>query len=196
MRKVRTLLHMEVCVQQTKKEGVIMATIDVPVGAVIAYVGSRDQVGKLSSEGWLLCDGRVLDKNDFPELFNAIGIAFGGDGAPNFNAPDLRGMFLRGVSGDSNRDPEAGSRTAQAKQGNTGNNVGTVQQDQLKNHKHTWNGNFGNIGDDGSSLRIQLADNNTGNLGNLDTTNTDGGGLETRPINVYVFYLIKAIMAK
>ena len=46
--------------------------------------------GDSAPAGWLLCDGRAISKKDYADLFAAIGTAFGGDGNPKFNLPDLR----------------------------------------------------------------------------------------------------------
>ena len=46
--------------------------------------------------GWLMCNGQSLKINDYPQLYNAIGISFGGDGKDVFNVPDLRSKFVRG----------------------------------------------------------------------------------------------------
>lgn len=41
--------------------------------------------------GFVRCDGRLLNRAAFPELFAAIGVVFGaGDGATTFAVPDLR----------------------------------------------------------------------------------------------------------
>lgn len=46
---------------------------------------------------WLLCDGREIERNDYEELFSAIGTAFGkGNGVTTFNIPDCRGVTVRG----------------------------------------------------------------------------------------------------
>jgi microcystin-dependent protein len=50
------------------------------------------------SGNWIICDGRSLDKNDYPELFLVIGYNFGGSG-DDFNIPDLRGRFPVGAGG-------------------------------------------------------------------------------------------------
>lgn len=44
---------------------------------------------------WLVPDGRLVSKFDYPELFAQIGTTYGtGDGATTFNLPDLRGVGL------------------------------------------------------------------------------------------------------
>lgn len=41
--------------------------------------------------GWLLCDGRLLDKNEYNNLFNIIGTAFGMSGETHFAIPNPAG---------------------------------------------------------------------------------------------------------
>jgi microcystin-dependent protein len=41
-------------------------------------------------EGWLLCDGTMLEINAFPELFAVMGAKFGGEEG-HFALPDMRG---------------------------------------------------------------------------------------------------------
>jgi hypothetical protein len=69
--------------------------------------------------------------------------------------------------------------------------VGTTQADQLANHHHMWDHLFHDITYAGSNIAVHLAPS-SGNLQNYreQTTNHDGGGNETRPKNVYVYYLI------
>ncbi len=41
--------------------------------------------------GWAVCDGRLLQISEFPELYSVIGNMYGGDGSQTFAVPDLRG---------------------------------------------------------------------------------------------------------
>lgn len=42
--------------------------------------------------GWLLCDGGVISRTEYPKLFSAIGTLYGaGDGTSTFNLPNLKG---------------------------------------------------------------------------------------------------------
>ena len=57
-----------------------------PIGAIVPF-GGWD-----APTGWLICDGTLLNKTTYPELFNAIGYSFGGEeGGSTFGLPDLRG---------------------------------------------------------------------------------------------------------
>lgn len=44
-----------------------------------------------TTDGWLLCDGRLLEVSEYQALFALLGTRYGGDGTTNFAIPDLRG---------------------------------------------------------------------------------------------------------
>jgi microcystin-dependent protein len=62
-----------------------------PLGTIAAFAVPRAHV----PDSWEVCDGRPVNSNDarFHDLFLVIGTSWGGDGAPNFFLPDLKGMF-------------------------------------------------------------------------------------------------------
>jgi len=155
----------------------------VPVGSIQAYAGST------MPDGWLLCDGRSFFSGDAPELFAAIGYSWGG-GEGFFNIPDLRGRFLRGVSGASGNDPDAASRTAQEEGGNTGNAVGSLQSDQYKAHTHTTSIPLGDNNDDNTTPPAASNGSPQGVTYNVATGSS--GGTETRPKNANVNFIIRA----
>lgn len=70
---------------------------------------------------WMPCDGRRLNKDNFPDLFTAIGYTFGGSGK-YFYLPDLRGRFIRGWDSGGNIDG--------------GREFGSTQEDALQGHLH------------------------------------------------------------
>ena len=170
-----------------------------PIGSVTAFAGVNVPAG------WLLCDGSVVSRTTYSNLFAVIGNAWGdGDGVSTFNLPDLQGRFLRGVDNGTGRDPDAASRTASNNGGNTGNNVGTVEDQQYLAHTH-------GVTDPGHNHKSVNSDvvRNTGGYGTgigtgglgpnqiTMTTNTTGitinnsGGTETRPKNAAVYFIIK-----
>lgn len=181
---------------------------EAPVGTIVSYGG--EQV----PEGWLPCDGRALARADYPELFAVIGTAFGtGPEDATFQVPDLRGRFVRGVAGEANRDPERDQRPASAPGGNPGNRVGSVQEAATAlpanpfrtsvtgKHAHAY-GDFywydsGNVPEygtprgDGSGRRAE--DSRTSDEAGAHRHDvTAGGDAETRPVNLYLHFLIKA----
>ncbi len=88
--------------------------------------------------GWFFCNGASLDREEYKDLFDIIGVAFGAPDPNSFNLPDLRGRFIRGVSYGTGRDPDAALRKFSYKGGNTGNKVGSYQLDNIQTHSHQW----------------------------------------------------------
>ncbi len=59
---------------------------------------SEEMIGEIilwpirwAPDGWLICDGRTLQIQQYQPLFAILGTTYGGDGRTNFNLPDLRG---------------------------------------------------------------------------------------------------------
>ena len=159
-------------------------------GIVVAFASDK------IPDGWELCDGRMLDKNNprFRQLFEAIGTVHGGDANPNFQLPDYRGLFLRGTDRNAGRDRDSANRRSPG-QNNTGNGgalVGSVQDDAFAQHSHTIPG-FHLEADGGSGFDGAGMDTNSNrNHPMTHDYGTSGvGGTETRPKNVYVNYIIK-----
>ena len=70
----------------------------VPVGTVLPYFGKR-YVSDPVPDGFLICDGSLVSKNDYPNLFAVVGYAFDDHQSGDYFAlPDLRGRFLMGKS--------------------------------------------------------------------------------------------------
>lgn len=162
----------------------------VPTGTISAFGGT------IPPSGWLLCDGSSYSRTNplFVNLYSVIQNNFGGDNSlATFRVPDLRGRFPRGTdnmgTGAAGRDPDAGTRMASAVLGNTGNAVGSVQPDGYKSHAHslTLPTHWGS-GGMGAGARWSGANTFTGNS---SATTDPLGGAETRPVNIYVNYIIK-----
>jgi microcystin-dependent protein len=176
----------------------------IPIGTIMAFAGPISPAWE-QANGWLLCDGRSLDRTAqnqlYMPLFNAIGSSWGGDGVNMFNVPDLRGRFLRGVDGGSARDPDIKSRAECNPGGHAQGLVGSVQEDQIDSHTHGVNdpthshgfaifdnGHAGNggIGEDFPRNARGAATNPSATGITLSNT----GGNETRPKNAYVYWII------
>ena len=55
--------------------------------------------GSVAPYGFLVCDGSVVSRTDYADLFAVIGTAYGaGDGLTTFGLPDLSGRVVIGVS--------------------------------------------------------------------------------------------------
>jgi microcystin-dependent protein len=153
---------------------------DMPIGSVVAYAGSTGAI----PTNWLLCDGASYSQTTYSSLFAVIGTYHGTTGTGLFNVPDYTGRFLRGVDINSVRDPDRASRTAMNTGGNTGNLVGSIQEDAFESHAHTVP--YSN----GSGGGTPYAAN--GNAVFSSYASGSAGGNETRPVNAYVHYIIRA----
>ncbi len=64
----------------------------VPTGTILAYAGPN------APNGYLLCHGQAVSRQDYAGLFALIGVRFGvGDSVETFNVPDLRGRTVVGT---------------------------------------------------------------------------------------------------
>ena len=149
-----------------------------PIGAILPFAGTVKAIPK----GWKLCNGDDIDIKGHEALFNVIGFNWGKSSDAKFRLPDLQGYFLRGVSGDSGKDPDIDIRTPNGM--GVKNEVGSYQKDELKSHTH--------------SIPFENKRNNWAGGGNVknqafeDGSNTSAlGGNETRPKNAYVNYIIR-----
>lgn len=139
-----------------------------PVGTVLHYASITPP------DGWLVCDGSLIKRADFPALYAVIGTTYSaGDGSTTFGLPNLLGEFIRGW--DKNRGVDSGR------------SFGSSQTDELKSHSHVVPGEV--AASTGSSSRT-VSGNQTGtNNGITQLT----GGSETRPRNVALLPIIKAV---
>ncbi len=170
----------------------------VPPGTIFPFGGSYKKI----PDGWLLCDGTAKSSEEYNGLWSVIGNAWGNgsegkekDENTDFNLPDLRGLFLRGVDDPdgeggetpAGKDLDASLRINIKKGGNTGmtkDAVGSLQDDKFKEHKHSFTASVGRKKSDGSYDRWVGSPSSSGETGLI-------GGGETRPKNAYVNYIIK-----
>ena len=121
-------------------------------------------------DGWLECDGSIISRIDFSDLFDVIGEVYGaGDGSTTFQIPDLRAEFVRGWDNSRGVDP---SRA-----------FGSNQSDDFASHTHIVSTTAGAQGGTFGTL--------AGNTGSVQSGPT--GGTETRPRNVALLYCIKYV---
>lgn len=183
-----------------------------PAGSITMFGGTS------APTGWLFCDGSSVNRVTYAALFTAIGTAYGTADGSSFNLPDFRGAFPRGVDNGKGLDPNAGSRSAAAAGGNTGDNVGSFQDDAYESHNHTspahthttnphthdttWRTGdiaIGGAGPNTLAHQEALSPNGATSTGTQSNNGTSGtavtinasGGSETRPVNLGVNFIIK-----
>lgn len=89
-------------------------------------------------EGSLICDGRLLSRTTYADLFAKIGTTYGeGDGSTTFQLPDYRGEFLRGWDGGRGVDAGRVRGSFQTDQNKTHTHSGTTE---ANSHTHTLSG--------------------------------------------------------
>ena len=160
-------------------------TLGVPAGIILPY-GSTS-----APTGYLSCDGAAVSRSTYSTLFSAIGTTWGvGDNSSTFNVPDLRAMFLRGTGTHGTANMAKGTDFSAPA-------VGTIENDQMQDHKHQTIMSPGTSYQTYSSYAI--GNNAYGTTYNFNTTapqeiNSQGTprtGDETRPVNAAVLYVIK-----
>jgi microcystin-dependent protein len=183
---------------------------ELPVGAVTAFAGllgapvpamASPPVSSISQSpyitnpieawGWMLCDGRALAVERYPELFTVLGYRYGGSD-DTFQIPDYRGYFLRGAADGSDVDPDAAERTPA--QGGSPEEVGSTQLDALQCHRHSYTQPDGSAfaGDKGNAVLQALPNQCTGYPDDAACNdNVKTSQHETRPVNIAVNYIIK-----
>ncbi|MGO4822420.1 MULTISPECIES: tail fiber protein [unclassified Flavobacterium] len=102
----------------------IAASNGVPTGSIMPYIGAT------APAGWVLCDGSALPSDGSEKQLQEL---LGGSAIKN--APDLRGMFIRGAGQNGN-----GTNAAEIQP----NTLKAVQSSDNKSHNHT--GNTSNAG--------------------------------------------------
>lgn len=68
----------------------------IPTGTIAPYVGNT------APDGWLICDGQILENNDTnAKLWNLLHQNSNFRTGDNVHLPDLKGRFIKGVSSDT-----------------------------------------------------------------------------------------------
>ncbi|MCP4135594.1 MAG: tail fiber protein [bacterium] len=161
---------------------------NVPVGTIVPFGG----VSSTIPSGWLLCDGRAIDRVSYDTLFAVVQVNWGsGDGSFTFNLPDLRGVVLRGANQgrvDGYADPDFAGRVFL--NGGSNNSVdekiGTFQMDEFMKHTHSYDRHAG--------LRYNTGNNSDGRvlcIYSIERATSSAGGNESRGKNAAVHYIIK-----
>lgn len=139
-----------------------------PVGAVIGF-GGRNQSLEQNAH-WLPCDGAAKYVADYEELFSVLKYSFGGSEAI-FHVPDYRGAFLGGLP--------AGAT-----------DFGTYHEHRTARPSIAFKASFSNVPPGTFHTHGETSDacEASGSTSHPLT----GGDAETRPVNVYVYWYIKA----
>lgn len=151
----------------------------IPIGGYLDYASDA-----VLPAGFMVADGRSLNKNEYPDLFQIIKYTYGGS-EDNFNLPDFSdGKFARATGGNADRlGVKQGDATRQIK-------FKFVMQGwnlNMDSRFFSYEGNW--AGFDKNSVAMT-------NLGNHTWATFDNAGVvpvaaEVRPLNMSVVKLIK-----
>lgn len=68
--------------------------MDVYIGEIKLFPYKKIPAG----DGWVICNGQILDIRQYVALFSLIGTSFGGDGKTTFGIPNMNGRTIWGCS--------------------------------------------------------------------------------------------------
>lgn len=130
----------------------------IPVGTIAMFGAERDP------EGWLRCDGRLLDRNAYAKLFAVIGTTHGFTSSSNFRLPDIRERAVVG----------SGTKYSIGDKG--GNSTVTLSINQMPAHTHQ----IGEVEDQDRRFQSRTANQDIG-IGSsgytyLTSTGNNAGG--------------------
>lgn len=178
-------------VSKSSAEGSFSTNREMPLGTIVTSVLNFEQFSFVSKNNekspggiwtsnkskWAPCDGRPLPNSKYSKVSSRT------------NAPDFRGIFLRGLN---SFDPTYTIQPTIPSQLNPDNTpAGVYQQDEFKSHTHGVTDHSNRFAYKKPGMGIQ---SNKGDEVQFDKPNisiNSSGGNETRPKNVSVFYYIK-----
>lgn len=145
------------------------ASDDIPIGTIVASAAEWPP-----NDDYLLCNGATIPIGSYPALAAAIGNTYNPfPPADYFTLPDCRGRFLRGATDQvvlgTYQDYGTGCPSNPFR-----GTVSHIPTDTVGSHGET----------DGGKAEVHGS--------KTIATCTEGGDAETRPVNIYVQYFIKA----
>jgi hypothetical protein len=156
--------------------------LPVPPGVILYHAGST------APNGYLICDGSLVGKNQYSALYLALGGLNSpyGQTSASFNLPDLRGAFIRGL-GESGRTPGSVQAGAIQSHGHLFDDIRWSEISGVYSYQDPQLGNI-SVGPGAGSSRGTDYDNGVHFIkhGTYDT-----GGTETRPPNTALTVIIK-----
>ncbi|HEC12323.1 MAG TPA: hypothetical protein ENI80_03595 [Acidiferrobacteraceae bacterium] len=152
-----------------------------PTGVMLQYAGTS------APAGWLLCDGSVVSRATYADLYAVTGDAFGaGDGSTTFGLPDMRGRTSIGLD---NMGGTSANRITNTQADSLGGNAGaedhTITTPESAAHVHNRGANqFATWGTDFYATNSGGSGTNTGSTGG-------GGAHNNMPPYLAVNIIIK-----
>lgn len=141
-------------------------TDTLPVGTVQPFLGLTPPTG------YLVCQGQLIKKTQYPELYNICKSTFGEETETHFYLPDLRGKTIAGYDADNNEMNSIGKLLGQKSHVHaTGNHTLTIAEIPAHGHFGWWR----QVNGTGSEYVAGLSDSYEGIAG-ARTASDSGGG--------------------
>ena len=142
-----------------------------PVGTIVSYAGLT------APNGWLICNGQSLSKNDYLDLFNVIEYTYGGEN-DNFNIPNLNGKIPVGLDTTQTEFNEIGKTG--------GEKTHTLTVNEIPEHVHQ-------IGGSGSTAGSYYGFATSNTRDRTLSSDSAGGGQAHNNLQPYIIlnYIIK-----
>lgn len=159
-------------------------------GGSSANVGDiRMIAGSTAPAKWMLCNGDVISRGTYSELFDVIGTAYGGgDGSTTFAIPSFQGRSPIGVGQNSTT-----GNTNHALGGYGGEEKHTLSVGELAQHSHTnsatTTGKYKKNAQSGSNTNRVDSDGSSSTSGPYKTTvtiNNNGSNTSHNTMHPYV----------
>lgn len=152
--------------------GQLVGGSGVPVGVIADFAGTS------APTGWLICAGQFLNRADFPDLFEAIGVIYGSGSGTTFRLPDCRGRVIAGLDLDVGGLAGLLTSTTMSPDGTTigatgGAQTQTLTSDQMPAHAHTLSGSTSSDGDHSHNVAVT---SRSGLAGGGSQSAADNGG--------------------
>lgn len=187
--------------------GGTLNNIELPVGTIIPYHGTNP-----NRQDWLVCDGQTVNRVDYVELANQLGIPIG---QATFQVPNLTNKFVKGgtagtTGGANSLSLTTANMPSHIHNFTTGTSGGHSHTINDPGHKHQWDGynnansglssiffiESGNVLNvyDTTSVTTGITINSAGVHSHTGTTDAVGSGtaFDNQPEFYTLIYIIKA----
>ena len=155
----------------------------IPIGTILPFGGLTPPSGD-----WLLCNGRLLNRSDYPELYKVLGASYGSMGNQNFNLPDLQGRFPVGFGAGVTFASKGGSNMTTLSVNNLPPHTHGVTAEKFAQGVGMYQSNVSN-----GTGWTTLSTTEQGSASALITKSTGSGqAFDTRPPYIAINFIIKA----
>lgn len=158
----------------------------IPIGTIAMFGAERDP------EGWLRCDGRLLDRTAYAKLFAVIGTTHGFTSSSNFRLPDIRERSVVGSGTKYSIGDKGGNATVTLSINQMPahtHEIGEVEDAGRRFQSRTANQDIG-IGSDGYTY-LTSTGSNRGNRSPIATSVGGGQPVDLRDPYIGLPYIIK-----